>query len=174
MVPVISIVGRSNSGKTTFLVRLIAELKQRGYRVAVIKHSGHNFEIDHPGKDTYRHAKAGADAVVITSAYKMAMVKRFKEEPSEEDIIAMIGPGYDLVLTEGYKKGPFPKIEVSRRALFCELIAQDGLVAIVSDNLFALDLPHFSLEDAPGVASFIEEKYLIASLVGRVSNGCSA
>lgn len=161
MIPVVSIVGRSNSGKTTFLEKLIAELKQRGYRIAVIKHSGHDFEIDHPGKDSYRHAQAGADTVVITSAYKMAMVKRFEEEPSAQDVIAMIGPGYDLILTEGYKRGPFPKIEISRKAVSSKLITRESdLVAIVSDNLFALDLPHFALEDALGVANFIEEKYL--------------
>ena len=161
MIPVVSIVGKSNSGKTTFLEKLIAELKRRGYRIAVIKHSGHDFEIDHPGKDTYRHAQAGADTVIITSAHKMAMVKRFEEEPSDKDVITMIGPGYDLILTEGYKRGSFPKIEVSRREASTKLIcSEDELIALVTDNLFKINKPHFGLDDAIKVADFLEEEFL--------------
>jgi len=161
VIPVVSVVGKSNIGKTTFLVKLIAELKERGYKVAVIKHNVHSFEIDHPGKDTYRHAKAGADTVVIASAHKMAMVKRLEEEPSIQDIIAMIGPGYDLILTEGYKRGPYPKIEVSRKELSAGLIClEEELIGVVTDNSFTIDRPHFDLDDAAGVADFLEAKFL--------------
>ena len=161
MIPVISVVGKSNAGKTTFLVKLIAELKRRGYRVAVIKHNVHDFEMDHPGKDTHRHFEAGADAVIIASAHKLAMVKRLEEEVSVDEIIALAGPGYDLVLTEGYKRGRFPKIEVSRKDHSSELIsAEDELIAVVTDNEFALERPHFALDDAAGVADLIENTYL--------------
>lgn len=163
MTPIVSVVGTSNVGKTTFLVKLIGELKARGYRVAVIKHNVHDFEIDHPGKDTYRHAEAGADAVVIASSHKMAMVKRLEEELSLHDIVSMLGPGYDLVLTEGYKRGPFPKIEVSRKAHSAGLISsEEELIAVVTDNEFAVDRPHFDLDDAAGVADFLEAAVMTA------------
>lgn len=161
MVPVVSIVGKSNIGKTTFMVKLIGELKGRGYKIAVIKHNVHSFEIDHPGKDTYRHAEAGADAVVIASAHKLAMIKKLEEELSIQDIIAMIGLGYDLILTEGYKRGPFPKIEISRKERSADLISQeDELIAIVTDNSFTVDRPHFGLDDAVGVADLLEMKFM--------------
>lgn len=157
VIPIISVVGKSDVGKTTFLVKLIGELKHRGYKVAVIKHNVHNFEIDHPGKDTYRHAEAGADAVVIASSHKLAMVKKLEGELSIQDIITMIGPGYDVILTEGYKRGPFPKIEISRKELGAELICSaNELIGIVTETSFTIDCPHFALDDAAGVADLIE------------------
>jgi len=165
VIPVVSVVGKSNTGKTTFLEKLIAELKKRGYKVAIVKHNIHDFEIDHPGKDTYRHAQAGADAVVIASPHKVAMVKRLDEELSVHEVINMLGSVYDLVLTEGYKRGPFPKIEVSRKEVSNELISEEGeLVAVVTDNTFAIDRPHFGLDDAKGVADFLEARYLLQEL----------
>ncbi len=161
MIPVISVVGRSNVGKTTFLEKLIAELKARGYKLAIIKHNVHDFEIDHPGRDTYRHAQAGADTVIIASVHKMAMVKRLEAEIPIQEVIAMAGLGHDLILTEGYKRGPFPKIEVSRKEVATELIcSEDELIALVTDNSFKMDKPHFSLGDAKGVADFLEESFL--------------
>ncbi|MDI6816334.1 MAG: molybdopterin-guanine dinucleotide biosynthesis protein B [Actinomycetota bacterium] len=161
MIPVVSVVGKSNAGKTTFLVKLIEELKGRGYRVAIIKHNVHDFEMDHPGKDTHRHFEAGADTVVIASAHKMAMVKRLDGELAVDEIIALVGPGYDLVLTEGYKRGRFPKIEVSRKDHGSELISEaDELIAVVTDNEFAVERPQFALDDAAGVADLIEKSYL--------------
>ncbi|MBE0447355.1 MAG: molybdopterin-guanine dinucleotide biosynthesis protein B [Actinobacteria bacterium] len=164
MIPIVSIVGKSSVGKTTFMVKLIGELKRRRYKVAVIKHNVHSFEIDHPGKDTYRHAEAGADVVVIASAHKLAMIKKLEEELSIQDIVALIGPGYDLILTEGYKRGPFPKIEVSRKAHSADLISgEDELIAIVTDNTFAMDRPHFDLDDVAGVADLLERKIMAAA-----------
>ncbi|MHB8842459.1 MAG: molybdopterin-guanine dinucleotide biosynthesis protein B [Candidatus Aquicultor sp.] len=161
MIPVISVVGKSNAGKTTFLVGLIAELKKRGWRVAVIKHNVHDFEIDHPGKDTYRHAGAGADVVAIASPHKMAVVKKLEAEMSVQDVIAAIGPGYDIILTEGYKRGPYPKVEVSRKAVSEELLSSEmELVAVVTDNIFPVDRPHFALDDAFGVADLLEDEFI--------------
>lgn len=165
MIPVVSVVGKSNTGKTTFLEKLITELKKRGYKVAVIKHNVHDFEIDHPGKDTYRHAQAGADAVVIASSHKMAIVKKLDEELSVYEVIDTLGFRYDIILTEGYKRGPFPKIEVSRKEASQELISEESeLIAIVTDNVFAIDRPHFGLDDAKGVADFLEARYLLQGL----------
>ena len=116
MIPIVSVVGKSNAGKTTLLEKLIPELKRRGYRVATVKHDAHSFEMDEPGKDTWRHRQAGADVVVISSKDKMAMIRRVDEELSLLEIADTI-TGVDIILTEGFKRGPAPKIEVSRRIL---------------------------------------------------------
>ncbi|MCL6472298.1 MAG: molybdopterin-guanine dinucleotide biosynthesis protein B [Firmicutes bacterium] len=161
MIPVVSVVGKSNAGKTTFLEKLIAELKARGYRVATIKHNVHDFEIDHPGKDTYRHAKAGADTVIIATAHKMAMIKKLDKELPIQHIVELAGAGHDLIITEGYKRGPFPKIEVSRKEVSSELIcSEDELIALVTDHPFPIDIPHFGLDDAGGLANFLEKRFL--------------
>jgi molybdopterin-guanine dinucleotide biosynthesis protein B len=160
VIPVVSIVGKSNSGKTTLLEKLISELKRRGYRVATVKHDTHGFEVDQPGKDTWRLAQAGADAVVISSSDKLALIKRVRQEQSLAEIAALVGEA-DIILTEGYKRGPAPKIEVSRRAISTELLCTVGeLVAIASDQRFPLPVPQFDLDDAVGLADLLEERFL--------------
>lgn len=117
--PILSVVGRKNSGKTTLLVALAAELRRRGLRVASLKHGHHGFEIDHPGRDSWRHFHDGeTEAVVVIAADRIAMVMRTPQEEDPAVLVARLfgGRGYDLVLAEGYKHGPFPKIEVFRRA----------------------------------------------------------
>jgi molybdopterin-guanine dinucleotide biosynthesis protein MobB len=114
-IPVISIVGRSNSGKTTLLEKLISELKQRGYRVAAVKHHYHaGFTFDVPGKDSYRFAQAGADHVAVAGPDRVVHVRRWEREPSLAEVVADIRD-VDLILTEGYKRERAPKIEVWRR-----------------------------------------------------------
>ena len=90
MIPIVSIVGKSDAGKTTLLEKLIPELKRRGYRVATIKHDAHQFEIDHPGKDSYRHFHAGADWTIIGSPAKLALVRRLERELSLDEIAVLI------------------------------------------------------------------------------------
>jgi molybdopterin-guanine dinucleotide biosynthesis protein B len=161
MIPVVSVVGKSNTGKTTFLVKLISELKSRGYRLAIVKHNVHGFDIDHPGKDTFKHAEAGADAVVIASPHKFAMIKQVEKEIAFDDIVKLLGTDYDIILTEGYKSGPYPKIEVSRKECSTELLSgEDELIAIVTDNEFEIKRPHFDLDNAAGVADIVVEKFL--------------
>lgn len=116
--PVLSIIGKKNSGKTTLLVALCAELGRRGYRVATLKHGHHAFEIDQPGRDSWRHFhEGGAQAVLMVAAGKVALMRRFEGEPDPEALIRQhySGGEYDLVLVEGYKHGPFPRVEVFRR-----------------------------------------------------------
>jgi len=118
--PTISVIGRKNSGKTTLVVALAAELKRRGLRVASLKHGHHRFEIDQPGRDSWRHFHEGeVEAVLLVSAGKLALVMREPEEPDPAALVERFyaGRGYDVVLAEGYKHGPFPKIEVFRRAV---------------------------------------------------------
>jgi len=162
MVPVLSIVGKSDSGKTTLIEKLIPELKRRGYRVGTIKHDAHRFEMDHEGKDTYRHFHAGADAVLISSAEKMAMQKRVQQERSIDEMVATFLHDLDIVLTEGYKSGDKPKIEVFRSAAHKAPLCTDAdnRIALASDVAIDVDVPRFHLDDVDGIADFIEETFL--------------
>ena len=160
MVPVISVVGKSNSGKTTYLEKLIAELKRRSYKVAIVKHDVHGFEMDKPGKDTWRHSQAGADIVCISSPAKMAMIKKVEQEMTLDQVIEYLD-GVDLILTEGYKRESKPKIEVYRREA-CEqpLCDKQELMALVSDVRLYEDVPHFGLDDAAGLVDYLENTVL--------------
>lgn len=160
MIPIISVVGKSGVGKTTLLEKLIAELKRRGYRVATVKHDVHGFEIDQPGKDSWRLAQAGSDTVVIASPKKLALIKSLDRELALSEIAPFL-EDVDIVLTEGYKREGMPKIEVSRREKGAELVCtRDELLAIVSDQPFELDIPQFSFEDIVGIVDLLEGKYL--------------
>jgi molybdopterin-guanine dinucleotide biosynthesis adapter protein len=160
--PVVSVVGRSDSGKTTFLEKLIPELKSRGLRVAVVKHDRHGFEMDRPGKDTWRLRQAGADAVMISAPNQMALIRSgLTEEIPLDDLASLLDGAVDLVLTEGYKSGDKPKIEVSRMVVAGGelLCSREELLAIVADRHIEMEVPQFDLDDAAGVASLLV-KYL--------------
>lgn len=160
MIPIISVVGKSNVGKTTLLEKLLAELKKRGYRVATVKHDVHGFDIDRPGKDTWRYAQAGADTVIISSPSKVAMISRVEQEKSLDQIAAMV-VDVDLVLTEGYKRENKPKIEVFRKGVYDQLLCEpDELIAIASDSQFDNGVPCYDLDDAAGLVDLIEKLYL--------------
>lgn len=162
MVPTVSIVGRSNAGKTTYLEKLISELKNRGYRVATIKHAAHGFDIDRPGKDSWRHARAGSDLVCISSPRQFAMIKKVEEELPLEEVLTHIS-GVDIVLIEGYKDGTQPKIEVFRREAGSQpLCREEELLAMAADVRLYDGVPHFGLEDAASMAEFIRRVVLKA------------
>jgi len=159
-VPIISIVGNSGVGKTTFLENLIRELKRRGYRVAAIKHDAHNFQMDHPGKDTYRLAEAGSDIVMISAPDRLALLESVREERTLDELVAMVSDRVDIVLTEGYRRAAKAKIEVSRRDFGSELVASPrDLLALVTDQQFDLDAPLFGLNDAAAVADLLERRF---------------
>lgn len=161
MPPVVSIVGKSKSGKTTLVERLVGELKGRGYRVATVKHNHHDFELDRPGKDSWRHAQAGSDAAVISSPQKLALFKPQDHDASIEEILHLLGEEFDIVLIEGFRRGYAPKIEVHRRELKEGLLCTPKeLMAIVTDEPFDADLPQFSWEDVSGIADFIEQRLI--------------
>jgi molybdopterin-guanine dinucleotide biosynthesis protein B len=158
--PVISVVGRSGVGKTTALELVIREIKRRGYKVGTIKHDVHGFEVDTPGKDSWRHAKAGSDAVVISGPRKMALIRIVDEEMSLDRIVELMGD-VDLVLTEGYKRGNRPKIEVTRWEQGTELLCRaEELLGIMADYPVDMPVPQFALDDAPGVVDLLERRYL--------------
>lgn len=156
-VPVVSIVGRSGVGKTTLLEGVIAELKRRGYRVATIKHNVHGFEIDREGKDSWRLARAGSDAVVISSPQRLALVRHQDHDATIEEIALLIGNGYDIVLTEGFREDRAPKIEVHRKGFGDGPLCSPGeLIAVATDEPLATAVPQLPLADPAAVAAFIE------------------
>lgn len=160
MIPIISVVGNSGVGKTTFLERLVRELKARGYRLATIKHDVHNFDIDRPGKDSWRLTQAGSDIVMLSSPRRLALMEEVQEERTLDDLAAMVGDRVDLVLTEGYRGAAALKIEVSRQAHSTALTARlEELLAVVTDHRFDLDRPQFGLDDAAGVADMLEQRF---------------
>jgi len=160
MPQIICIVGRSQSGKTTLIEKLIPALIRKGYRVGTIKHSHHIFDFDKSGKDSWRHKDAGAETVIIASPGKIAMVKNDHQGTLES--LQNYFDDLDLVITEGYKGAHKPKIEVVRSARHNQALLLDDpyLVGVVSDVDLALDVPVFGLEDIGPLADFIEEKYL--------------
>ena len=159
-IPVISIVGgKSNSGKTTLLEKLIREAKCRGWRVATLKHDVHGFEMDQPGKDTWRHDRAGADVVAISSPQRIAVLERVSDDQPLDEVLARIR-GVDVIFTEGYKHANKPKIEVFRSAVHQELFSKlEELIAIASDIEFNNGIPCFGLDDVRGICDLIEEKF---------------
>jgi len=156
--PIVSVVARSNTGKTTFLEALLPALKSEGLRVAVVKHHHHTSSFDTPGKDTHRIAEAGADLVLGISPVQVATFSREAGSSDLDAVIARHCSGYDLVLTEGYKRGDFPKIEVYRAERSDELLCDfDEMIALVTDTEWDTDVPQFSLSDAEGVATLLAE-----------------
>jgi len=158
MRPIISIVGKSGSGKTTLLESLIKELKQRGYKVAVIKHASQSFELDKQGKDSWRLSQAGSDVVAISSPRQVGVIKELERDLDPRELSYLIRWDYDLLLTEGFKESGFPMIEVHRKEQGKELVASPRqLLAVVTDEPLDVDVPQFSKEDIQGLADLIEK-----------------
>ena len=165
-VKVVAFVAKSNTGKTTLLEQVIKELKNRGYKVGAIKHDAHSFNIDHPGKDSHRLTAAGADTMLITSPEKLALIKRHEVSPPLEELVATYFSDMDIVLTEGFKMSPLPKIEVHRQerspTLLCRGEHEDPmLVAVASDEALNLDVPVLDLNDIKAVTDFVERTFLL-------------
>jgi molybdopterin-guanine dinucleotide biosynthesis protein MobB len=165
--PIVSIVAKSGTGKTTLLEKMIAEMKRRGYKVGAIKHDAHRFDIDREGKDSWRLTQAGADTMLITSPEKLALVKCYPEaeEPSLTESVASYCQDVDIVLTEGFKRSAMPKIEVHRKERSKRLLCRDEgydetLIAVASDSDLNVDVPLFDINDARGLCNLIEEQYL--------------
>jgi len=162
MIPIVSIVGRSNAGKTTLMEKLIPELIRRGYRVATIKHDVHGFAIDQQGKDSWRHKKAGASTTIISSPWKVAVIEDVERDCEPAELRDRYIRDVDIILSEGYKGNPHPKIEVFRSALGTELLCskRDNLFAIASDQPLEAGVPCLDINDATGLVDLIETKFL--------------
>jgi len=157
-VPIVSFVGKSNSGKTTLIVKLIRELKSRGYKVATIKHSHHSFELDKEGKDSWLHTQAGADAVVVASKKMTGIIRIAPKELPLSEIVNTHLHDMDIILAEGYKTQAIPKIEVLRSEICTDLICKDdqNLIAVVSDKKPEISIPFFHIDDkASSIVDFL-------------------
>jgi molybdopterin-guanine dinucleotide biosynthesis protein B len=161
-IAIVSVVGRSGAGRTTLLEKLIVELKRRGYRVATVKHHSHpGFEVDQPGKDTWRHARAGSEQVVIAAPDRVAAIRYVHRALTLDEIAATLIHDVDIILTEGFRQAGKPQIEVVRAARGVEPIADpEHLIAIATDVALPLDVPQFSLDDAIGLVDLIERHFL--------------
>jgi molybdopterin-guanine dinucleotide biosynthesis protein B len=160
MPPIVSIVGKSSSGKTTLMEKLIAELKSRGYRVATVKHTPRESSFDEPGKDSWRHTQAGSEAAVVSSSDKLVLIKPLSAEPTMEQIAYLLGEDYDIILAEGFSRGDAPKIEVHRQQAGPPLARVKKLIAIATDEPLETKARQFSLEDAKGLADLLEKGFI--------------
>ncbi|WP_371225611.1 molybdopterin-guanine dinucleotide biosynthesis protein B [Roseovarius sp. 2305UL8-3] len=152
------VVGWKNAGKTGLMERLVAEITGRGITVSTIKHAHHSFDVDHPGKDSYRHRVAGATEVLLASRKRFALMHemRGKDEPTLDKLLSKLSL-VDLVLIEGYKREDHPKVEAHRAETGNPLIAPDdpSVHAVASDVPLDLDRPVFDLNDTKAIADFI-------------------
>lgn len=155
---VIGIAGYSGSGKTTLIEKLIPLLVREGLRVSLIKHAHHEFDVDQPGKDSYRHRHAGCAEVLVGSSKRWALMHELRgaAEPRLDEQLKHLAP-CDLVIVEGYKSEPIPKIEVHRRAGHTPLLHPDDphVVAVATDEALDTPLPQIDLEDAEALARFV-------------------
>ncbi len=156
---VYGVVGWKNSGKTTLMEKLLAEMRRRGLTVSTVKHAHHVFDVDPPGKDSHRHREAGAGEVLLASRRRWALMHelRDEEEPTLEALLAKLAPA-DIVLVEGYKRDAHPKIEAFRAETGRDLIARDDptvRAVAAKDPVEGLALPLLPLDDAAAVADFI-------------------
>lgn len=155
---VYGVVGWKNAGKTGLMERLVADITGRGFTVSTVKHAHHSFEVDHPGRDSHRHRVAGASEVLLASRNRVALMRELRDapEPPLADLLGQLAP-VDLVLIEGYKREPHPKVEAHRAEPGNPLIApEDATVRAVASNApLTLDRPVFDLDDTVAIADFI-------------------
>jgi molybdopterin-guanine dinucleotide biosynthesis protein B len=159
-VPILCFVGRSNSGKTTLIERVIPELVRAGYKVATVKHAGHGFDLDTEGKDSWRHKRAGASSVMVLSKASMAMFADVSDQMNVEDVRdRFLDCTYDLIIAEGWKHESYPKIVIVREQIGEIPVSTEGLLAVVSDKAVDLSVPLFGLDDVAGVAALIMKQF---------------
>ena len=162
MIPILSVVGYSDSGKTTYLERLIPELVKRGVRIIAVKHDVHGFDVDTPGKDSYRLKQAGAATSIISSPKKIAVIADTDHDLTLSEIRGRFGRDADLILSEGYKNDIHPKIEVFRKGVHTSLLCSgdDSLFAVAADTNPTTSVPVFPLDDPSPMAQLIVETLL--------------
>lgn len=174
---IVSVVGKGDSGKTTFLEKLIAELSGRGVRVATVKHHVHDYDIDIPGKDSWRHARAGAVTTMVSSPDKFSLISKVEREYTLPELARIAeDSGAQILLTEGFKQEATTRIEISRKSRSESLIsAPEELLAVVTDNMEVVPqgVPAFGLDDAQGIADLILARHPEAAS-GRGSARSSA
>jgi len=160
MPPIVSIVGKSKSGKTTLVEGLIRELKSRGYRVSSIKHTPQGVTFDEPDKDSWRHIQAGSEATVISAPDKIVLIKPLTQALTLDEIAHLIGEDCDIILAEGFKQDNAPKIEVHRKEVGPPLSSVKKLIAIATDEPLETKARQFSLQDIKGLADLLEKGFI--------------
>ena len=160
MPPIVSIVGRSKSGKTTLIEKLIVELKSRGYHVATAKHTHRNMTLPESDKDSDRHLKAGSEASLIVDPHGLMMIRPLQKELNLAQIAQIFGEDYDLILTEGYKQDDAPKIEVHRKDNAPPLTDVKKLFAVVTDEPLDTKVRQFALDDVKAIADLLETGFI--------------
>jgi molybdopterin-guanine dinucleotide biosynthesis adapter protein len=155
-VAILSFVGRSNSGKTTLIERVIPELVRNGYKVATVKHAGHGFDLDTEGKDSWRHKLAGASAVIVMSKSSLAMFADVSDQMKVEEVRdRYLDSTYDLIIAEGWRGEDYPKIVVVRDQVGEVPVSTDGLLGVVSNKPVETQVPLLDPDDIPAVAALI-------------------
>jgi len=168
--PIISVVGKARSGKTSLLEKLVPELKKRGYRVAVLKHTNQDIETDTVNKDSWRFSQAGSDYSVLSSAGKLTIHRKAADGAAQQAVSRLLAEDCDLLLTEGWKSSPYPKIEVHRREQGNDLLSPpQQLLAVVTDQPLEVTAPCFSREEVSKIADIIEGRLREAPGAGGVS-----
>jgi molybdopterin-guanine dinucleotide biosynthesis protein B len=160
MPPIVSIVGRSKSGKTTLIEKLIVELKARGYHIATAKHTHRDMTPPESDKDSDRHLKAGSEASMIIDPHGLMMIKPLQNDIAIDQVAQIISEDYDLILTEGFKEDDAPKIEVHRKLNAPPLTGIKKLFAVVTDEPLDTSVRQFGLDDVQGIADLIETGFL--------------
>ena len=163
-IPVVSIVGESDTGKTSLIEKIIPELTKRGYRVATIKHHNHDCDIDYEGKDSWRHKQAGACLTVLSSPGRVAVVEDVEKDHNIAELRDMYIHNADIILTEGFKRNSHPKIEVFRADRNGDLISRgdENLLAVAGDQPPQVDVPCFDGNDVMGIVNLIVNKFELA------------
>ena len=162
MIPIVSIVGKSNTGKTTLIEKMITLMTERGYRVATIKHNLHGFDIDHEGKDSWRHKRAGARLTLLASPGHVAIIQDVEKDLSIGELRERYIHDVDIILTEGFKGNPYPRIEVNRHDVAPELLcsSEDNLIAVATDRPVDAGVRRFDIDDVRGMVDLIEDFFL--------------
>jgi len=159
---ILVVVGKKKVGKTTLIESLIAGLKNKGYKIGSMKYTTQDHEFDTPGKDSFRHAQAGAESTLILSPTRVALFSRTLRSKNVEKVLDFVFADYDLVIGEGFKNSSFPKIEVfdskKHRGLLCS--PKDNLIAVVGDTDPSFEVPYFSPNQIDSLVKFIQNHYL--------------
>jgi molybdopterin-guanine dinucleotide biosynthesis protein B len=159
-IPVLCFVGRSNSGKTTLIERLIPELVKAGYKIATVKHSGHGFDLDTEGKDSWRHKRAGASTVIVLSKGSLAMFSDVDDDVHLTDLRdRFLDRSIDLIIAEGWKSDNFPKVVVVRDQMGEVPVSPEGLLAVVSNKKVDVKAPLIDPDDIPSLTALIVKQF---------------
>ena len=160
MPPIVSVIGKSQSGKTTLIGKLVQELRLRGYRVATIKHTPQGANFDEPGKYSWSHVQVGSEATAISSPDRIVVVKPVTQEATLDELAGILGEDYDIILAEGFKQGSAPKIEVHRKDTGPLLKNIKRLVGIVTDEPLETKARQFSPEGIRDIVDLLEEGFI--------------